>query len=290
MATETKDPEVFLTQVNDALEDLAAAIGDFLEGMANFVNDHLTEAGVLGGAAAGSFLGPLGTVAGGIIGGLTGNELEEKFEAACDEVREKWDNTVGGIREAIGGMIGDPLQMSEISSDYRDAARTLGVHSNDLSSTASILRGSWDGRAFFAFMEVNTQQTAAVTGLGRQLITGADLMDKCSERLVKQWLAQIDNLAQATADFLNVAGDLGDLGNAPTFEAGPAVKLIGKVLSNASTILTDYGTYVAELEIDSGGDWDGLDAAYGTNGLPGGQWPEVHDASRGAMNGPWTSK
>jgi uncharacterized protein YukE len=290
MATETKDPEVFLTQVNDALEDLSGAIGDFLEKMANFVNDHLTEAGVLGGAAAGSLFGPLGTIAGGIIGGLTGNELEEKFEAACDEIREKWDSSVGGIREAIGGMIGDPLQMSEISSDYRDAARTLGIHTNDLSSTASILRGSWDGRAFFAFMEVNTQQTAAVTGLGRQLITGADLMDKCSERLVKQWLAQINNIAQATADFINVAGDLGDLGNAPTFEAGPATKLIGAVLSNASTILTDYGSYVAELEIDSGGDWDGLDAAYGTNGLPGGQWPEVHDASRGAMNGPWASK
>jgi uncharacterized protein YukE len=290
MATETKDPEVFLTQVNDGLEALSDAIGEFLEKMANFVNDHLTEAGVLGGAGLGSLLGPVGIIGGGILGGMAGNELEEKFEAACNEISEKWDNTVGGIREAIGAMIGDPLQMSEISSDYRDAARILGIHTNDLSSTASILRGSWDGRAFFAFMEVNTQQTAAVTGLGRQLITGADLMDKCSERMVKAWLAQIDNLASATADFLSVAGDLGDVGNAPTFEAGPALKLIGKVLSNASTILTDFGTYVAELEIDSGGDWDGLDAAYGTNGLPNGQWPEVHDASRGAMNGAWATK
>ena len=290
MATETKDPEVFLTQVNDELENLANAIGDFLEQMANFVNDHLTEAGVLGGAAAGSVFGPIGTIAGGIIGGLTGNELEEKFQAACDEVSEKWNNTVDGIREAIGAMVGDPLKMSSISDEYRDAARLLGIHTNDLGSTSSILRGSWEGRAFFAFMEVNTQQTAAVTGLGKQLITGADLMDKCAERMVSQWVGQLDNLAQATADFLTVAGDLGDLGNAPTFEAGPAVKLIGKVLSNASTILTDYATYVTELEIDSGGDWDGLDAAYGTNGLPGGQWPEVHDVSRGAMNGAWTSK
>jgi uncharacterized protein YukE len=290
MATETNDPEVFLTQVNDELEKLSGAIGDFLEKMANFVNDHLTEAGVLGGAAAGSIFGPLGTIAGGIIGGLTGNELEEKFEAACNEVREKWDDTVDDIRVAIGGMIGDPLQMSEISSDYRDAARTLGLHSNDLSSSASVLRGSWDGRAFFAFMEVNTQQTAAVTGLGKQLITAADLMDKCNERLVSQWLAQINNLAQATSQFISVAGDLGDIGNAPTFEAGPAVKLIGAVLSNASKILTDFGTYVAQLEIDSGGDFDGLDASYGTNGLPGGQWPEVHDISRGAMNSPWTAK
>jgi hypothetical protein len=69
MAEETKDPEVFLTQVNDAIEDLSGAIGDFLEKMASFVNDHLTEAGVLGGAAAGSIFGPLGTIAGGLIGG-----------------------------------------------------------------------------------------------------------------------------------------------------------------------------------------------------------------------------
>ena len=56
MTEADKDPQVFLTQVNDAIEDVNKAIGQFIEKSANFINDHLTEGGILGGFYLGAGL------------------------------------------------------------------------------------------------------------------------------------------------------------------------------------------------------------------------------------------
>ncbi len=54
MTEASRDPEVFLTQVNDAIEDVNSAIGEFVERSANLINSHLTEAGgILGTLVAG---------------------------------------------------------------------------------------------------------------------------------------------------------------------------------------------------------------------------------------------
>jgi uncharacterized protein YukE len=274
------DPDTFLTEFNTAIDDITDAIGDFLEKMAGFVNDHLTEIGGVGGFLLG---GPIG----GLIGGFTAHELEKKFEHACDQVSEAWETGVGQIREAVGGMIGDPLMMSQIASDYRDAAAIMGKHKLDLGDANSVLRSGWTGRAFDAYTTVSGQQDAALSGLSQQLQSASKLLDEASNNLVQQWIDQLDNLAQCLSSFLNVAGDLGDLGNAPTFEAGPALKLIGEIVSQASTILSSYTSYVANLEISGAGDWDGLNTGFGDKGLPNGQWPRIGDIPRGAMNDPW---
>ena len=61
MTGASRDPEVFLTQVNDAIEDVNSAIGEFVERSANLINSHLAEAG-----------GILGTLVAGPLGGLVG--------------------------------------------------------------------------------------------------------------------------------------------------------------------------------------------------------------------------
>jgi hypothetical protein len=274
------DPDTFLTEFNTAIDEVTDAIGDFLEKMAGFVNDHLTEMGGIGGFLLG---GPIG----GLIGGFTAHQLEGKFNHACDQVSEAWEEGVTNIRKSVGGMVGDPLMMSQIASNYRDAASIMGKHKLDLGNANSVLGSGWSGRAYDAYTTVSGQQDGALSGLSQQLQAASKLLDTASNNLVQQWIKQLDNLAQCVAAFLNVAGDLGDLGNAPTFEAGPALKLIGEIVSHASTILTDYASYVADLEIVGAGDWDGLNTNFGDRGLPDGQWPRIGDIPRGAMNDPW---
>jgi uncharacterized protein YukE len=274
------DPDTFLTEVNTKIDDVTDAIGDFLEKMAGFVNDHLTEMGGIGGFILG---GPIG----GLIGGYTAHQLEGKFNHACDQVSEAWEQGVLEIRKSIGNMVGDPLMMSQIASNYRDAASIMGKHKLDLGNANSVLGSDWSGRAFDAYTTVSGQQDNALSGLSQQLQAAGKLLDTAANNLIQQWIKQLDNLAQCVAAFLNVSGDLGDLGNAPTFEAGPALKLIGEIVSHASTILTDYASYVAELEIVGAGDWDGLNTNFGDRGLPDGQWPRIGDIPRGAMNDPW---
>jgi uncharacterized protein YukE len=274
------DPDTFLTEINTAIDDITDAIGDFLEKMATFVNDHLTEVGGIGGFLLG---GPIG----GLIGGFTAHQLEGKFNSACEQVSEAWEEGVETIRQSVGGMIGDPLMMAQIASDYRDAAEIMGKHKLDLGNANSVLGSGWSGRAYDAYTTVSGQQDAALSGLSQQLQSAGKLLDEAAEKLVQQWIKQLNNLAQCESSFLNVAGDLGDLGNAPTFEAGPALKLIGEIVSHASTILTDYASYVANLEIAGAGNWDGLNTNFGDRGLPNGQWPRIGDIPRGAMNDPW---
>ena len=114
MTEASRDPEVFLTQVNDAIEDVNSAIGEFVERSANLINSHLAEAGgILGTLVA----GPLG----GLVGGYLGHELEEQFEEGVDRINETWEVVSETIRQSIGGMLGDPLRMSSIASRYLPA-------------------------------------------------------------------------------------------------------------------------------------------------------------------------
>jgi uncharacterized protein YukE len=286
--TAAKDPDTFLTQVGDAIEKLGKAIDDFLEKMANFVNDHLTEAGVLGGAAAGSMFGPLGTIVGGVIGGLTGNELEEKFHNSCGSVVAEWEKQRDFLWSNITSMVGNPLKMSQIASAYRDAAAELGKGANEISTGNGPLKGDgFEGRAFNAYSTVSTQQDAALKGLQDQLIAAAKVMDDNEVSLLKFWNNELWNVLNAIDDIYGVVGDIGNIGNAPTFEAGPMIKLIGKIIGIAGSILKDWGTYWIDLNVASAGNWDGLNSGFGSKGMPDGKWPVMGDISTGAMNGGW---
>ncbi|MBZ5737488.1 hypothetical protein [Nocardioides mangrovi] len=280
MAEASKDPEVFLTQVNDAIDDVTDAVNGFIKAMANFVNDHLTEAGGILGTIAG---GPLG----GILGGLAGHELEKKFDAAQDQVWAAWEDGQKKIRESIGSILGDPLMMSSISSAYRDSVRELGTIETSLKEVNGLLDASWTGRAYGAYSTASGTQTDAVSGMSEMLLNAADLLDDNSLTLVNHWSDQLQNIVDLAGNLAASAGKIGDAGNWASLGAGVAVELIAGVVSDISNVVTTYISYWASLNIGSAGDWDGLTASFGHNGLPNETWPRPSEALSGAMNDPW---
>jgi hypothetical protein len=280
MTDASKDPEVFLNQVNDAIEDVTDAVNNFIEKMGNWVSDHLTE----GGGIVGGILGGIG---GAIVGGLVGHELENAFHDAEDKIWAAWEDAQAEVRKSIGSILGDPLKMADISSAYRDAVRELGSIETSVTEVNGLLDASWTGRAYAGYSTASQTQVAAITGMSEMLLNAADLLDDNSLELVKHWTAQLQNLVDLAAGLASSAGKLGDAGNWASLGAGVAIDMIAGLVSDASQIVTTYIDYWSTLNIGSAGDWDGLTASFGHNGLPNDKWPRPSDALTGAMNDPW---
>ena len=170
MTEASRDPEVFLTQVNDAIEDVNSAIGEFVERSANLINSHLAEAGgILGTLVA----GPLG----GLVGGYLGHELEEQFEEGVDRINETWEVVSETIRQSIGGMLGDPLRMSSIASRYRECVDELGQVQQQIESADHYLAATWTGLAHTAYENTSRNQLEALHGMIESLEGAAQLLD-----------------------------------------------------------------------------------------------------------------
>jgi uncharacterized protein YukE len=287
----SNNPDTFLTQINTAMEDVSDAIGQYLEDMGTAIIEHAEEGGTILGAAGGFLVGgPIGGLIGGFLGNRGGNELEEAFEDACNQINEKWDEVSGQIRTSIGSILGDPLMMSQIASDYRDAVRELGTVSNNIAEQSNILRQAWSGLGFGAYIAVATSQDKALAGMSEMFTNAADLMDDNSLKLVLHWSNQLNNLSKLALTFVEKSGDLGDAGNWFSLGAGVAVEVIGAAGKAAADIVTEQVNYMAELAIGSAGDWDGLDAQFGSKGMEGDQWPRMSPSVENTINtGPWTA-
>lgn len=280
MTEPSKDPEVFLTQVNDAIEDVNSAIGDFIEKSANFINDHLTEGGgILGTIVA----GPLG----GLVGGFVGHELEEHFDGAIDQINEAWEAASETIRQSIGSILGDPLRMSSIASRYRDCVEQLGQVNNEIEAANNYLSKAWTGNAYTAYENTAAFQLKAVQGMSDSFSDAADLLDDHQVNLLKYWTSQLKNLVDLAAAILGEAAELGDVGNWFTGGAGVVVKLIVQAGSEAAQIVKDAADYWIDLNVGSAGDWDSIQSKFGNRGLEGDQWPDFLKVDLPNLNRPW---
>lgn len=280
MTEPSKDPEVFLTQVNDAIEDVNKAIGDFIEKSANFINDHLTEGGILGGLLAG---GPLG----GLVGGLVGHELEQHFDEAVDKISEAWETASETIRQEIGSILGDPLRMSSIASRYRDCVDELGQVRNDIDAANNYLSKNWKGDAYTAYENTAKFQLKAVQGMSDTFKDAAKLLDEQQVLLLKYWAQQLKNLVDLAAAILGKAGELGDVGNWFTGGAGVVVQMIVSAGSEAASIVTTAAEFWVDLNVGGAGSWDSIQTSLGERGFEGDRWPDFTSIDLPNINEPW---
>lgn len=280
MTDVSSDPEVFLTQVNDAIEDINTAIGEFIERSANLVNSHLTELGGLAG-------GLLGGIPGAIGGALLGRELEQQLEEGVDRINEAWEVASETIRQSIGGLLGDPLRMSSIASRYRDAIQELGQVRRDVVAADTYLSASWTGNAYLAYENTSRFQLETVQGMAATLEDAAQLLDDHQVALLNYWSGQLRNLVDLFTDIVGETAELGDVGNWFTGGAGVVVTLIATAGSSAAAILDDAVQYWVGLNVGRAGDWDSIKSRLGERGFEGDVWPDFTSVDLPNINQPW---
>lgn len=280
MTEVSADPEVFLTQVNDAIEDVNTAIGEFIERSANLVNSHLTE---LGGLAGGLLAG----IPGAIGGALLGRELEQQFEEGVDRINEAWEAASEIIRTSIGGLLGDPLRMSSIASRYREAVQELGQVRRDVVAADTYLSATWTGDAYLAYENTSRFQLEAVQGMAATLEEAAQLLDDHQRVLLGHWSSQLRNLVDLFTDIVGETAELGDVGNWFTGGAGVVVQVIATAGSSAAAILDEAVQYWLDLNVGLAGDWSSIHAQLGDRGFVGDVWPDVLSIDLPNINQPW---
>jgi uncharacterized protein YukE len=301
MSQANKDPEVFLTQVNEAIEEVEAAINAFLEASVTAFNAAIAAAhahanglwegvkGGLGGFLSGGIPGAVAGAGSGYVEGFV-DELVQQLEQGSNLIDAEWRDASATIRQAIGSMLGDPVKMSSISSHYRDAIEELGQVKSSLTSANRYLEATWTGRAFIAYNTTSEIQLAALDGTISTLQDSADLMDDHALNLVLFWTRQLQNLVDLAASITKEATEIGDIGNWVSAGAGVVVSMIATAASGASSILTDTASYWAELNIGKAGDWDSVQSLLGSRGLENDQWPQFTSLDRSAINGPWETR
>lgn len=273
--TQADTPDTILTQVNEAIDYVTDCIQWFLEDLSTWIVEN---ADVIGG------------ILGGIGGWLLGNEIEDRYHDFCDEVWEAWRTNLETLRQAVGGYFGDPLLISQIASNYRDAIRSLSPSGgSNITDVNQLLDQHWSGEGGYAsYKALSEKQHTAMTTMQDKLLNAADLLDDNCQNLIQFWIDVLNDLVSLGTNFINKAGDLGDAGNWFSFGAGVAIETIGSTIEKISGLVTTFLSYWTQLNIGSAGDWDGLEASFYnvSSGWPNGAWPE-QGATHEGINDPW---
>lgn len=269
-------PETILTLVNEVIDYVTDCIQWFLEDVSSWIVDN---ADILGG------------ILGGIPGYFLGNEIEERYRDFCDDVWEAWRTNLETLRQAVGGFFGDPLLISQIASNYRDAIRRLSPsQGTTIPDVNAFLDTHWSGNegGYAAYKALSAKQHTALATMQTKLDAAAQLLDDNCRNLVQFWIDVMNALIGLGTNFINKAGKLGDVGNWFSFGAGVAVETIGSTIEKISGLVSTFLSYWAELNISSAGDWDGLEASFYhvDSGWPNAQWPG-QGPLHGGINDPW---
>lgn len=273
--TSASTPDTILTQVNEAIDYVTDCIQWFLEDVSSFLVDN---ADIIGG------------ILGGIGGFFLGNEIEERYGDFCDDVWEGWRANLETLRQAVGGFFGDPLLISQIASNYRDAIRSLSPsEGTNIADINLLLDQHWSGEGGYAsYKALSDKQHTAMATMQDKLLNAADLLDDNCKNLIDFWIDTLNNLIGLGTNFINKAGKLGDVGNWFSFGAGVVVETIGSTIEKISGLVTTFLKYWTQLNIGSAGDWDGLEASFSNvnSGWPNAQWPDQGPTHQG-INDPW---
>lgn len=274
--------DTILTLVNESIDYIVECIEHYLEELASYASDHAEEIGGLLGFLAG---GPLG----GLAGWWLGDKIEDKFEDFCSDVWDAFETFLASLRELVGGYFGDPLLISQIASDYRDASRELGPKDQvTIADVNTYLEARWEGEGFTSFLTLSGKQHQALASMQDTLKAAADLLDDNCKNIVTFWVDVLDQLISLGTTFIQKGGKLGDAGNWVTLGVGVVAETLAACIEKISGLNATFLKYWAELNIGSAGDWDGLHATFQDTdyGLPNGKWPDQGPLD-GGINNPW---
>lgn len=287
----SRDPDVFLTQVNDQMEEIQAKIDEFLDVSATIFNDAIRAItaglpGAIKGAWDGFWQhGPFGAGPGAVQGMVDG--MLEEYRNGSDQIDVKWRETQEAIRTTIGSITGDPLQMAAIASGYRDAAEMLGNQGNEIRSANAFVAESWTGRAHTAYTNTSTYQLEALSAVVLALGEAAALMDDNQVAMISYWSDQLTHLVSLVTAITTEISEVSDAGEWLTGGVGAIIRAFSATIEASATIVNTFVQYWTQLNVGMAGDWDGLQALIPEKGLENNVWPDFTTVDSGPINQPW---
>jgi uncharacterized protein YukE len=211
-----------------------------------------------------------------------------------DEIQRLWDEferIVDDTWEKIDDLTGDPWELMEMNAAYMRAAGRIRDEKTVIGDLTSEVRKNWDGDAYWAYFNVTGEQTKAVAGVDGGLVRAATACAEGAQQIRSIWRDLIDAMIGVVNSILDAIKDGTDAGQWVTFDAGPAIKVIGKIITEALSLWNQLDRYFDEnatvkvsmwRELNSG--LDGLDA--------NNDWPAIsgRDATDLDDKGAWTQK
>lgn len=214
-------------------------------------------------------------------------ELEDEIDRLWDE----FETFVEDLWEKVDDLTGNPWQLMDMNADYHRAAGRLRDEKIVINRLTWHVRKRWQGVAFDAYWNAATEQSNAIQAVDQGLVKAATACAEGAEQIRSIWRDCIDAMLDVVNAILDAIKDGTDAGQWVTFDAGPAIKVIGKCLTTALGLWNDLDRYFDTnvtvkvsmwRELNSG--LDGLDASN--------DWPQISEINRADIddNGNWAEK
>jgi hypothetical protein len=218
---------------------------------------------------------------------LAKDNLEDEIQRLWDEFERIVDDTW----EKVVDLTGDPWELMEMNAAYMRAAGRIRDEKTVIGDLTSEVRKNWDGDAYWAYFNVTGEQTKAVAGVDGGLVRAATACAEGAQQIRSIWRDMIDALIGVVNSILDAIKDGTDAGQWVTFDAGPAIKVIGKIITEALSLWNQLDRYFDENTTVKASMWRELNS--GLDGLDANNdWPAIsgRDAEDLDDKGSWTVK
>jgi hypothetical protein len=194
-----------------------------------------------------------------------------------DEVQKLWDDFTALVDDAwakVEEFTGNPFLLMEMSASYSAAAGKIRDEKTVITRIGNDVAKHWEGLAFESYNNIVPEQTGAITAVDRGLVAASVACAEGAKQIRSIWRDFVDFLLDVVNTILDAIKDGTDAGQWVTFDAGPAIKVVGKCITALLALWNDMDRYFDVNVTTNTAMWNNLNA--GVDGLDANnQWPSI---------------
>ena len=210
---------------------------------------------------------------------LTAHHLKGKLEDQISRLWDQFEETVEDFWQEVEKWTGDPGDLMRMNDDYHDAAGWIRDEKRVITEIMGELGESWSGVAFGSFTDISSKFSNALQGVDDGLSQAATGSAETALQIRSAWNEVISAVLNVVDLVLDAIKDGTDAGQWVTFDAGPAIKVVGKILVEALRLGLALKTFIDENATVQVSMWRGL--ASGMEGLDAeNRWPSISSGDR----------
>lgn len=215
------------------------------------------------------------------------DNLEEEIQRLWDEFEQAVDEMWAKVEE----MTGNPWNLMDMNAAYLNAAGKIRDEKTVINDLTTEVSQHWQGTAYTSYLHVAQEQLAAINGVDLGLVRAGTACAEGAQQIRSIWRDMIEAILGVVDSILDAIKDGTDAGQWVTFDAGPAIKVVGKIVTEAIRLWNDLDRYFDTNVTVKLSMWRDLNS--GLNGLDANNdWPSVssRDSEDMANQGNWGQK